>query len=49
MPTATKVPKQLPEQDTRWIDPATGKPVPDFYDYVKKIDALIRALRLEIP
>lgn len=49
MATATTPPKPLPGQDTRWIDPVTGRPTPEFYDYAKKLDALIRALRLEIP
>ena len=48
MPTATKPLKPLPEQDIAWTD-ESGKLRPDIYDYIKKLDALVRALRLEIP
>ena len=48
MPTATKPLKPIPEQDIEWTD-KDGKLRPDIYDYIKKLDALVRALRLEIP
>ncbi len=49
MATATKVPKLLPPRDRPLLDPATGLLTDDWYEYLKNIDALIRALRLEIP
>lgn len=49
MATATNVPRPMTPHDVRWIDPQTGKPTPEFYEYMQMIDALIRALRLEIP
>jgi hypothetical protein len=49
MPTATQPPRPLPPSDQQWIDPRTGKPTQTFYEYVKILDALVRALRTEIP
>lgn len=49
MATVTKPPKQLPSPQAQWFDPQTGKPTPIYYEYQKSMDALIRALRLEIP
>ena len=61
MPTATTVPKLLPPRDHALFDPRTGQLTHDlfdprtgqlndiWYEYLKSIDALVRALRLEIP
>lgn len=48
MATATQPLKPLPAPDARWIG-TDGRPTPEFYEYVKRLDALVRALRLEIP
>lgn len=48
MATATIAPRPLPTPDVRLID-ENGKPTPALYEYLKQIDALVRALRLEIP
>lgn len=49
MPTATLAPKLLPPKDYPVFDPKTGKLTDLWYEYLKSSDALIRALRLEIP
>ena len=49
MPTATQPPKLLPPRDFPILDPKTGQLTDVWHEYLKSIDALLRALRLEIP
>jgi hypothetical protein len=49
MPTATVVPKLIPPRDHPFFDPKTGQLTDLWYEYLKSIDTLLRALRLEIP
>jgi hypothetical protein len=49
MATATQVPKLLPPRDFPVLDPRTGQMTEVWYEYLKSIDTLLRALRLEIP
>lgn len=37
-------PQKLPDPNVRWIDPATGRPTREFYQYMKEVDAVLRAL-----
>jgi hypothetical protein len=36
--------KPLLDQDARWVDPDTGRPTPEEYEYTKKLDTIIRRL-----
>jgi hypothetical protein len=49
MPTATKLPRPLPPIELSFVDPNSGRVRQDWYEYLKIMDALVRALRLEIP
>lgn len=49
MPTATKPLPQLPIPQIPIVEPNTGHMTPEFYEYLKALDALLRAIRLEIP
>ena len=49
MPTATKPPRPMPPVDQQVVDPKTGRMNQAWYDYFKLMDALVRAIRLEIP
>lgn len=48
MATATQPLPPMPEAAVPIVMP-DGKPNPDWYRYLKRLDALLRALRLEIP
>ncbi len=49
MPTATRPLSPPPIPQIPIIDPKTGQMTAEFADYLKALDTLIRALRLEIP
>lgn len=48
MPVTVKlVPIPVPQQPV--VDPNTGLPTKDWYDYMKSIDSAVRAILQEIP
>jgi len=49
MPTATAPLAQRPLPQIPVIDPRTGAMTKEFAEYLKALDELVRALRLEIP
>lgn len=49
MPTATNPLPPIPPITVPVIDPAGGRMAKDWYVYLKALDRLLRALRLEIP
>lgn len=49
MPTATKPLPPMPDAPIPIVILPDGRPDPDWYNYLKRLDALVRALRLEIP
>lgn len=48
MATTSPVVLPLPIPDVQLIDPKTGKPTQAFYDYLKRLDAIVRVLRTEV-
>lgn len=40
------LPQKLPEPTKAWFDPDTGKPVKEFYQYMRDVDAALRVLVL---
>lgn len=37
-------PRPLPDPNARWFDPATGRPTVIVYEYLRSLDATVRAL-----
>lgn len=46
-------PQRLPDPNTQWIDPNTGKPTREYYQYLRDIDdrlrKIIALLNVEFP
>jgi hypothetical protein len=49
MPTATPPLLPIPTYSVPLIDPRTGRISTEWFNYFQSLDAIVRALRLEIP
>ena len=48
MSTASPVVMPLPAPTVQLIDPKTGLPTQAFFDYLKRLDTVVRVLRTEV-
>lgn len=39
-----KLPQRLPDPNTPWFDPKTGRPTTTYYQYMRELDDIIRRL-----